>query len=75
MKGGGSLPGEWPSTQKPSDLHNATARVLSAIPGQCLTRPANDLRADHGPGGGHNPHTWCRVLPSAIEWLGGRLRQ
>jgi enterochelin esterase-like enzyme len=25
-------------------------------------------------GGGHNPHTWRRVLPSAIEWLGQHLQ-
>jgi enterochelin esterase-like enzyme len=25
-------------------------------------------------GGGHNPHTWRRVLPSAIQWLGQHLQ-
>jgi S-formylglutathione hydrolase FrmB len=26
------------------------------------------------PGGGHNPRTWRRVLPSALQWLSGHLQ-
>lgn len=39
-----------------------------------LARPPMNSAQIMVPGGGHNPHTWRRVLPSAIEWLGQHLR-
>lgn len=39
-----------------------------------LARPPLSSAQIFVPGGGHNPHTWRRVLPSAIEWLGQHLQ-